>query len=52
MDETKQVVAAYCAAWNEPDEQARRALLEQAWALDGDGQLCKIIGFFGPLATR
>ena len=29
-----EVVAAYGAAWNEPDEGARRKLLEQAWADD------------------
>ena len=32
---TKEVVDAYGAAWNEPDEAARRRLLEQAWADDG-----------------
>jgi hypothetical protein len=30
-----EVVAAYGAAWNEPDEDARRKLLDQAWADDG-----------------
>jgi hypothetical protein len=29
------VVAAYGAAWNEPDEGRRRELLEQGWADDG-----------------
>jgi hypothetical protein len=29
------VVSAYTAAWNEPDESARRKLLEQGWADDG-----------------
>jgi SnoaL-like protein len=28
-------VAAYAAAWNEPDEAARRHLLETAWAATG-----------------
>jgi hypothetical protein len=32
------VVARYAAAWNEPDDDARRALLEAAWA-DG-GRYC------------
>jgi hypothetical protein len=32
IDET---VAAYGAAWNEPDIAARRRLLEKAWATDG-----------------
>jgi hypothetical protein len=30
-----EVVSAYGAAWNEPDEAVRRKLLEQAWADDG-----------------
>jgi hypothetical protein len=30
-----EVVNVYGAAWNEPDEAARRKLLEQAWADDG-----------------
>jgi SnoaL-like protein len=30
-----EVVTAYAAAWAEPDEAARRALLEKAWADDG-----------------
>ena len=29
------VVNAYGAAWNEPDEVARRTLLEEAWSDDG-----------------
>jgi hypothetical protein len=29
------VVAAYGSSWNEPDEAARRQLLESAWADDG-----------------
>ena len=29
------IVASYGAAWNEPDEAARTALLEKAWADDG-----------------
>src|SRR4051812_43260651 len=32
------VVDAYGAAWNEPDETARRKLLEHGWA--GDGIYC------------
>ncbi|TMB99393.1 MAG: nuclear transport factor 2 family protein [Chloroflexi bacterium] len=28
---TKDTVEAYMAAWNEPDEKERRALLERAW---------------------
>ena len=28
-------VAAYAAAWNERDEEARRALLERSWADEG-----------------
>jgi hypothetical protein len=32
---TREVVAAYGAAWNEPDESSRRKLLEEAWADDG-----------------
>lgn len=30
-----EVVAAYGAAWNEPDEAKRTALLDTAWADDG-----------------
>jgi hypothetical protein len=33
--DTNEVVAAYGAAWLEPDEASRRKLLEQAWANDG-----------------
>ena len=29
------IVTRYMAAWNEPDEAARRALLEQCWSDDG-----------------
>jgi hypothetical protein len=32
---TQQIVEAYGAAWNEPDQAKRRALLEQAWADGG-----------------
>ena len=32
---TQQIVEAYGAAWNEPDEAKRRALLEQSWTNDG-----------------
>ena len=32
---TSEMVDAYGNAWNESDESARRALLEQAWADDG-----------------
>ncbi len=31
-----EVVTAYCAAWNEADEGARRTLLEQGWADEGE----------------
>src|SRR5262249_12421177 len=31
----EETVAAYAAAWNEPDVARRRALLEKAWATDG-----------------
>ena len=34
MDPSK-VVGAYGAAWNEPDEGKRTALLEESWADDG-----------------
>jgi hypothetical protein len=30
-----EIVNAYGAAWNEPDEGARRALLDQSWADNG-----------------
>ena len=33
--DTKQIVATYGAAWNEPDEAKRASLLEQSWADDG-----------------
>lgn len=33
--EIDDVVAAYGAAWNEPDAAKRTALLEQSWADDG-----------------
>lgn len=29
------VVAAYCSAWNEPDEATRRQVLESVWADSG-----------------
>ena len=32
---TQQIVEAYGAAWNEPDQAKRRALLDQAWADGG-----------------
>ena len=32
---TRQVIEAYAAAWCEPDEGARRRLLERVWADDG-----------------
>jgi len=32
--DTNEAVATYGAAWNETDEQKRRALLEQSWADD------------------
>jgi hypothetical protein len=31
----REIAEAYGAAWNEPDETTRRALLEKAWADDG-----------------
>lgn len=31
----EEAVQAYLAAWNEPDEQKRRELLEKAWAKSG-----------------
>jgi hypothetical protein len=31
----EEIVAAYGAAWNEPDEAARAALLAKSWADDG-----------------
>lgn len=33
--EPQEAVAAYMAAWGEPDEAKRRALLEKGWATDG-----------------
>jgi len=33
--DTDEIVAAYGAAWNEPDDARRAALLEQAWAGNG-----------------
>jgi hypothetical protein len=33
--DTNEIVATYGAAWNEPDEAKRTALLESAWADDG-----------------
>ena len=35
MAALEQVLFAYVAAWNEPDEEKRRALLETGWAEDG-----------------
>jgi hypothetical protein len=35
MPSTQEVIDAYMAAWNEPDEGKRRLLLEVAWADDG-----------------
>jgi SnoaL-like domain len=35
MADTNEIVHAYMAAWNEPDERKRRQLLEKAWADDG-----------------
>lgn len=35
MPTTAETIAEYCAAWNEPDEAKRRALLDRAWADDG-----------------
>jgi hypothetical protein len=32
---TEEIVAAYGAAWNEPDDAARAALLVKSWADDG-----------------
>jgi len=33
--DTNEIVAAYGAAWNEPDEAKRTALLDKAWSDDG-----------------
>jgi hypothetical protein len=30
-----ELVKMYCAAWNEPDAQRRRELLEKVWASEG-----------------
>lgn len=35
MATTKDIVTAYMAAWNEPDEAKRRSLLQKAWADNG-----------------
>jgi hypothetical protein len=35
MADIQDIVDAYGAAWNEPDEEKRRRLLEKAWADDG-----------------
>jgi hypothetical protein len=35
MADIQDIVDAYGAAWNEPDEDKRRRLLEKAWADDG-----------------
>lgn len=35
MPTTAETIADYVAAWNEPDEEKRRAHLERAWADDG-----------------
>jgi hypothetical protein len=35
MTDTKEIVHAYMAAWNEPNEKNRRALLDKAWADNG-----------------
>jgi hypothetical protein len=32
---TRKIVTQYMAAWNEPDDAARRALLEQCWSDGG-----------------
>ena len=33
--DVNEVVAAYTSAWSQPDEEARRELLEQGWAEGG-----------------
>ena len=38
MSSLRDVIDAYGAAWNEPDESKRRPLLEQCW--DDDGLYC------------
>jgi len=35
MADVEEIVAAYAAAWNEPDAVARRRALERAWADGG-----------------
>jgi len=35
MATTREIVEAYGASWNEPDEAKRRELLELSWADDG-----------------
>ena len=35
MADVQEIVAAYAAAWNEPDTAARRRALERAWAEGG-----------------
>jgi hypothetical protein len=35
MADIHDILDAYAAAWNEPDEDRRRELLEKAWADDG-----------------
>ena len=35
MPTAEEIVNAYTAAWNEPDDGKRRRLLEAAWAEDG-----------------
>jgi hypothetical protein len=35
MPSAKEVVEAYGASWNEPDEAKRRELLQRSWADDG-----------------
>lgn len=62
MPATNEIVEAYGASWNEPDEAKRRELLERSWADDGvfqdprdraegrDGLLQLIAGFQQQLA--
>ena len=38
MADVEAAVRAYCAAWVEPDDTARKQLLEQAWSADGTYQ--------------
>jgi len=35
MPSVAETIGAYVAAWNEPDEAKRKALIETAWAADG-----------------